>query len=117
MFEKVLLVSESAFIMTGCHSHLSPSKKQSSSRSSHVADMVDLHTLVAEHGDVFQGAVKSESLMDVVGKGQARRVQQEAKLVTPSVRHRDREHDQRREKNREMLARVKNFVVGVSARH
>ena len=41
---------------------LSPSEKQSSSWSSHVADLVDLHTLVAEHGDVSHGAAKSDSL-------------------------------------------------------
>ena len=44
---------------------LSPSKKQSSSWSSHVADLVDLHTLVAEHGDVSH-----DSLMGVVGRDQ-----------------------------------------------
>ena len=47
---------------------LSPSKKQSSPWSSHVADLVDLHTLVAEHGAVSHGAVKSCSLTGVVGE-------------------------------------------------
>ena len=44
--EHSLLVSESAFIKTGCHRpfDLSPSKKQSSSRASHVADLVDFHS-------------------------------------------------------------------------
>ena len=34
---------------------LTSSKKQQSSHSSHDADFVDLHTLVAEHGDVSHG--------------------------------------------------------------
>ena len=45
--------------------------------------------------------------MDVVGRDQARRGQPVAKRVTQSVRHRDQEHDQHREKDREMLARGK----------
>ena len=84
---------------------LSPSKKQSSSGASHVADLVDLHTFVAEHGDVSHGAVKSETLMCGVVGDQARRGQPVAKPLTQSVRHRDREHDQ----HSEMLARVKEF--------
>ena len=48
--------------------------------------------------------------MDVVGRDQARRGQLVAKPVTQSVRHRHREHDQHREKDREILARVKEFV-------
>ena len=75
--------------------------KQSSSWSSHIVDLVDLHTLVAEHGDVSHGAV---------GRDQARRGQPVAKLVTQSVRHRDRGHHQHREKDRGMLARVKELV-------
>ena len=74
-------------------------KKQSSSWSLHVADLVDLHTLVAEHGDVSHGAVKSDSLVGVVGRDQARRGQPVAKLVTQPMPVRDRE----------TLARVKEF--------
>ena len=51
---------------------LSPSKKQTSSWSSHVVDLVDLHTLVAENSYVSHGAVKSDSLIGVVGRDQAR---------------------------------------------
>ena len=47
--------------------------------------------------------------MDAVGRDQAQRGQLIAKPVTRSVRHRDREHDQHREKDGEMLARVKEF--------
>ena len=61
-------------------------------------------TLVAEHSDVSHGTVKQESLMDVVGRDQARRGQPVDKPVTRSVRYWDREHDQHREKDREMLA-------------
>ena len=43
--------------------------------------------------------------MDVVGRDQARRGQPADKPVTRSVRYRDREHDQHRDKDREMLAR------------
>ena len=43
--------------------------------------------------------------MDVVGRDQARRGQRADKPVTRSVRYRDREHDQHRDKDREMLAR------------
>ena len=46
-----------------------------------------------------------ESLMDVVGRDQARRGQPVDKPVTRSVRYRDREHDQ----HREMLARRKEL--------
>ena len=47
--------------------------------------------------------------MDVVGRDQARRGQPADKPVTRSVRYRDREHDQHREKDREMLARGKEL--------
>ena len=45
------------------------------------------------------------SLLDVVGRDQARRGQPVDKPVTRSVRYRDREHDQ----HREMLARRKEL--------
>ena len=90
---------------------LSPSEKQSSSWSSHVADLVDLHTLVADHGGVSHGAVKSYSLMGVVGRDQARRGQPVAKPVAQSVTQPmpDRDRKSHCEKDREMLARVKEF--------
>ena len=47
--------------------------------------------------------------MDVVARDQARRGQPVDKPVTWSVRYRDREHDQHREKDREMLARRKGL--------
>ena len=57
------------------------------------------------------GAVKSYSLMGVVGRDQARRGQPVAKPVTQPVWHRERhqeqDHESHREKDREMLARVK----------
>ena len=89
---------------------LSPSKNQSSSWSSHVADLVDLHTLVAEPGDGSHGAVKSDSLMGVVGRDQARRGQLVAKPMP------DLDRESHREKDREMLARVKVFD-GAGHRH
>ena len=78
-------------------------------------NLVDLHTLVAEHGDVGHGTVTSDSLMEqgVVGRDKARRGQPVAKRVAQPVWHRewheDREHEQHRERSREMLARVKQF--------
>ena len=68
------------FFLSGCHSPLSPSEKQSPSWSPHVADVVDFHTLVGEHGDVSH-----DSLMGVVGRDQARRGQPVAKPVAQSV--------------------------------
>ena len=62
-------------------------------------------TLVAEHSDVSHGTKKQESLKDVVGRDQARRGQPVDKPATRSVRYRDREHDQQRGKDHEMLAR------------
>ena len=62
--------------------------------------------MVAEHGDVGHGAVKSDSLMEqgVVGRDEARRVAKPvAQSVTKPMPVRDREKD------REMLARVKEF--------
>ena len=94
---------------------LTSNNKQQSSHSSHDADLVDLHTLVAEHGDFGHGAVKSDSLMEqgVVGQDKARRGQPVAKPVAPPVWHRewheDREHEQHRERGGDMLARVKEF--------
>ena len=55
------------------------------------------------------GTVKQESLMDVVGRDQARRGRPVDKPSTRPVRQRDREHDQHREKDREMLARGKGL--------
>ena len=55
------------------------------------------------------GTVKQESLMDVVGRDQARRGQPIDKPLTRPVRYRDREHDQHREEDREMLARGKEL--------
>ena len=69
--KSLLLGSESAFIMTGRQQPLLTSnKKQWSSHPLNDADLVDLHTLVAEHGDVGHGTVKSDSLMEqgVVGR-------------------------------------------------
>ena len=63
-------------------------------RSSHAVNLVDLHTLVAEHSDVSHGTVKQESLVEPIDKP-----------VTRPVRYRDREHDQ----DREILARVKEL--------
>ena len=80
-------------------------EKQCSSESSLGVSLVDLHTSVAEHSDVSHRTVKQESLMDVVGRDQARRGQPADKPVTRSVRYQDREHDQRCENDREMLAR------------
>ena len=68
------------------------------------SDLVDLHTLVAEHGDASHGAVKSYSLMGVVGREQARRGQPVAEPATQPLPDLDREKD------REMLAQVKTFV-------
>ena len=101
-------VSESAFIRLVVTAPLTSSKKQESSHSSHGADLVDLHMLVAELGDVSNGAVKSDSLMEqgVVGRDQARPV---AKPAQP-VQHRERHQEQDRESHRETLARVKEFV-------
>ena len=62
-------------------------------------NLVDLHALVAEPGDVGHGTVKQESQMDAVGRDQARRGQPVDKPVTRSVRYQDREKDH------EMLAR------------
>ena len=99
---------------------LGQDKKQSSSRSSHVADSVDLQR---SNGGVGHGAVNSDSLNEqgVVGRDRARRGQPVAKLVTQSVaqpvRHRERHQEQDREsyreKDREMLARVKEFDADI----
>ena len=86
-----------------------------SSHSSHVADLVDLHTLVAEHCDVGHGAVKADSLMEqgVVGRDKSRRGQPAAKPAAHPVWrrewHEDQEHESHRERDRRMLARVKEF--------
>ena len=52
--------------MTGRHSPFDIKQ----SHPSNDADLVDLHTLVAEHGDVGHGAVKGDSLMEqgVIGR-------------------------------------------------
>ena len=53
------------------------------------------------------GAVKSDSLMGVVGRDQPRRGQPVAKPVTQPMPDLDRESH--RQKDREMLARLKEF--------
>ena len=71
----VVVVRECTCICHDRLSHppfLSPRKKQSSSESSHAVILVYLHSLVAEPGDVSHGTAKQESLMDVVGRDQAR---------------------------------------------
>ena len=94
---------------------MSPSKKQSSSESSHAVNLIDLHTLVAEPSDVSHGTVKQESLMDDVGRNQARRGQPVDKPGTRSVRYRDRETDQHRGKDRERLSRGKELDTDTNA--
>ena len=63
--------------------------------------------VVTSNGDVSHGAVKSDSLMGVVVRDQARRGQPVAKPMTQPMPDLDRESH--REKDREMLARLKEF--------